>query len=90
MPVGDVRRFEAELLEDLHRNASGVYEHDQGRQGPRRDDSIEALIAATDKFKEGFLASDGSRVVNEAEAEALGADEVGQEQVSVKRTAVSK
>ncbi|MGI9209684.1 MAG: F0F1 ATP synthase subunit alpha [Rhodococcus sp. (in: high G+C Gram-positive bacteria)] len=89
VPVGDVRRFETELLEDLHRNASGVYEQIAGGKA-LTDESIEALTAATAKFKEGFLASDGSRVVNEAEAEALGADEVAQEQVSVKRTSVRK
>ena len=54
------------------------------------DESIEALHAATAKFKEGFIASDGSRVVNEAEAAPLDADEVAQEQVSVKRTTVRK
>lgn len=37
-----------------------------------------------------FIASDGSRVVNDPEAETLGADEVEQEQVSVKRTSVRK
>ncbi|NLV79073.1 MAG: F0F1 ATP synthase subunit alpha [Rhodococcus sp.] len=89
VPVGDVRRFEAELLEDLHRNASGVYEQIAGGTA-LSDESIEALTSATAKFKEGFIASDGSRVVNEAEAEALGADEVEQEQVSVKRTTVRK
>ncbi|MFC7449503.1 F0F1 ATP synthase subunit alpha [Rhodococcus daqingensis] len=89
VPVGDVRRFEAELLEDLHRNATSVYESIKG--GKALDDtSIDALMAATDKFKEGFIASDGSRVVNEAEASTLGADEVSQEQVSVTRKHVSK
>ncbi|WP_027503028.1 F0F1 ATP synthase subunit alpha [Rhodococcus sp. UNC363MFTsu5.1] len=89
VPVGDVRRFEAELLEDLHRNATSVYESIKG--GKALDDtSIDALKAATDKFKEGFIASDGSRVVNEAEATTLGADEVSQEQVSVTRKHVSK
>ncbi|MEE2033121.1 F0F1 ATP synthase subunit alpha [Rhodococcus chondri] len=89
VPVDDVRRFETELLEDLHRNASGVYEQISGGKA-LTDESIDALKAATDKFKEGFLASDGSRVVNEAEAAPLGADEVEQEQVSVKRTSVRK
>ena len=88
VPVGDVRRFERELLEDLHRNASGVYEQIAGGKA-LTDESIEALIAATAKFKEGFLASDGSRVVNEG-GETLDADEVTQEQVSVKRTSVRK
>ncbi len=89
VPVGDVRRFEAELLEDLHHSASGVYEQIAGGKA-LTDDSASALLAATNKFKEGFIASDGTRVVNEAEAEALGADEVEQEQVSVKRTTVRK
>jgi F-type H+-transporting ATPase subunit alpha len=89
VPVADVRRFEAELLDDLHRNAGSVYEAIKG--GKALDDaSIATLTAATKKFKAGFLASDGSRVVNEAEAEALDASEVGQEKVTVKRTTVSK
>ena len=89
VPVGDVRRFETELLEDLHHSASGVYEQIAGGKA-LTDESASALLAATNKFKEGFIASDGTRVVNEAEAEALGADEVEQEQVSVKRTTVRK
>ncbi|WP_407445552.1 F0F1 ATP synthase subunit alpha [Rhodococcus sp. (in: high G+C Gram-positive bacteria)] len=88
VPVGDVRRFERELLEDLHRNASGVYEQIAGGKA-LTDESIEALNVATAKFKEGFLDSDGSRVVNDG-GETLEADEVTQEQVSVKRTSVRK
>jgi F-type H+-transporting ATPase subunit alpha len=89
VPVGDVRRFEAELLDELHRTASGVYESIKG--GKALDaDNAKALVEATDKFKETFIASDGSRVVNEAEAEALDAGEVGHEQINVKRTTVSK
>ncbi|MFI6433095.1 F0F1 ATP synthase subunit alpha [Rhodococcus oryzae] len=89
VPVGDVRRFESELLEDLHRNAGSVYEAIKGGKA-LDENSIADLKAATDKFKEGFIASDGSRVVNEAEASALGANEVSQEQVSVTRKHVSK
>jgi F-type H+-transporting ATPase subunit alpha len=89
VPVGDVRRFETELLEDLHRSASDVYSSIKGGKALDADNAA-ALIKATDKFKEGFLASDGSRVVNEAEAEALDANEVGHEQINVKRTTVSK
>jgi F-type H+-transporting ATPase subunit alpha len=89
VPVGDIRRFEAELLEDLHRNAAGAYEQISGGKA-LTDESADAFKAATDKFKEGFIASDGSRVVNDPEAETLGADEVEQEQVSVKRTSVRK
>jgi len=89
VPVGDVRRFESELLEDLHRNAAGVYGQIAGGKA-LTDESITALNAAVDKFKLGFLTSDGQRVVNEAEAGALGADEVSQEQVSVTRKHVTK
>ncbi|MFD6858368.1 F0F1 ATP synthase subunit alpha [Rhodococcus sp. NPDC060086] len=89
VPVGDIRRFEAELLEDLHRNAAGAYEQIAGGKA-LTDESADAFKAATDKFKEGFIASDGSRVVNDPEAETLGADEVEQEQVSIKRTSVRK
>ncbi|MFD4369598.1 F0F1 ATP synthase subunit alpha [Rhodococcus sp. NPDC058521] len=89
VPVADVRRFEAELLEDLHRNASGVYDSIKGGQA-LDDENKSALQAATDKFKESFIASDGSRVVNEADAATLGAEEVDREQVSVKRKTVSK
>ncbi|MEE2061949.1 F0F1 ATP synthase subunit alpha [Rhodococcus artemisiae] len=89
VPVADIRRFEAELLEDLHRNAAGAYEQIAGGKA-LTDESADAFRAATDKFKEGFIASDGSRVVNDPEAEALGADEVEQEQVSIKRTSVRK
>ena len=49
-----------------------------------------ALTEATEKFKAGFVDSDGNRVVNEAEADTLNADEVSQEQVNVTRKTVSK
>ncbi|MDJ0107281.1 F0F1 ATP synthase subunit alpha, partial [Rhodococcus erythropolis] len=89
VPIGDVRRFEKELLEDLKHSAAGVYSSINGGKALDADNAA-ALIAATNKFKEGFIASDGSRVVNEAEADALGADEVENEQINVKRKTVSK
>ena len=89
VPVGDVRRFETELLEDLHRNASGVYDSIAGGKA-LDDDNQKALTEATEKFKVGFVDSDGNRVVNEAEADTLNADEVSQEQVNVTRKTVSK
>ncbi|WP_149361964.1 F0F1 ATP synthase subunit alpha [Lolliginicoccus suaedae] len=84
VPVGDVRRFDTEMLEDLHRNAKSVYESIDGGKALSEDD-ISTLMAAVNKFKDGFIASDGSRVVNEAEAEPLSEDEVDQEQLTVKR-----
>ena len=89
VPVGDVRRFESELLEDLHRNASGVYDNIAGGKA-LDDDTQKALLEATEKFKAGFLDSEGNTVVNEAEADTLNPDEVSQEQVNVTRKTVSK
>ncbi|WP_278315299.1 F0F1 ATP synthase subunit alpha [Lolliginicoccus levis] len=84
VPVGDVRRFDTEMLEDLHRNAKSVYESIDGGKA-LSDDDISTLMDAVNNFKEGFIASDGSRVVNEAEADPLSEDEVDQEQLTVKR-----
>ena len=44
---------------------------------------MSTLKAKTDEFKEGFVASDGSRVVNEPEAEALSEDEIDRETLTV-------
>ncbi|MBD8507873.1 F0F1 ATP synthase subunit alpha [Hoyosella sp. G463] len=84
VPVGDVRRFDTEMLEDLRRNAKSVYESIDGGKA-LSDDDISTLMTAVDKFKEGFIDSEGSRVVNEAEADPLSEDEVDQEQLKVKR-----
>lgn len=89
VPVDDVRRFNRELLEDLHRNASDAFESIAGG-GVLKDDAAESIKKATDDFKQGFLTSSGERIVNEAEAEALDKDEVDQEKVTVTRKTVSK
>ncbi|AMY18222.1 MULTISPECIES: F0F1 ATP synthase subunit alpha [Nocardiaceae] len=89
VPVDDVRRFNRELLEDLHRNASDAFESIAGG-GVLKDGAAESIKKATDDFKQGFLTSSGERIVNEAEAEALDKDEVDQEKVTVTRKTVGK
>ncbi|WP_280268169.1 F0F1 ATP synthase subunit alpha [Nocardia wallacei] len=87
VPVGDVRRFNAELLEDLHRSAADAFKAIEG--GKRVEgEAAEQFKAATEKFKQGFLASDGSRVVNEAGAGELDHEEV--ESLAVTRKHVEK
>jgi len=54
------------------------------------EENSKALVDATNTFKEGFTASDGSRVVNEADADALESDEVDHEKVTVKKKNTSK
>ncbi|MGB3770716.1 MAG: F0F1 ATP synthase subunit alpha [Rhodococcus sp. (in: high G+C Gram-positive bacteria)] len=89
VPVDDVRRFNRELLEDLHRNASDAYDTISGGS-VLKDDAAESIKKATDEFKEGFLTSSGERIVNEPEADAMDKDEVDQEKVTVNRKTVSK
>lgn len=84
MPVGDVRRFETELLDNLRRNHKGILDEIRETKDFSSDNE-ERLVAAIEKFKKDFTATDGSRVVNEAKASALDADKVGAESVKVNR-----
>ncbi|GAC56820.1 ATP synthase subunit alpha [Gordonia hirsuta DSM 44140 = NBRC 16056] len=81
VPVDDVRRFESELLEELHSSAAGVYENIAGGKKLSDDDKA-ALAVATDNFKQGFIASDGSRVV-EVDADPLAPEDVVPETIRV-------
>ncbi|QRY63606.1 F0F1 ATP synthase subunit alpha [Gordonia sp. PDNC005] len=81
VPVADIRRFESELLADLHHTAAGVYSNIEGGKKLSGDDKA-ALATATDNFKAGFIATDGSRVV-EVEADALAAEDVESETIRV-------
>ncbi|QIS18053.1 F0F1 ATP synthase subunit alpha [Nocardia terpenica] len=87
VPVADIRRFNVELLEDLHRSAADAFASIAGGK-VLEGESAEQIKAATDKFKHGFLASDGSRVVNEPAAGELDHEEV--ESLSVTRKHVEK
>ena len=82
VPVTDIRRFEAELLEQLHHGAADVFTQIDGGAA-LSDESKATLETKTNEFKEGFVASDGSRVVNEPEAEALSEDEIDRETLTV-------
>ncbi|GLB62493.1 ATP synthase subunit alpha [Dietzia sp. NCCP-2495] len=84
VPVDDVRRFERELIENLHHTAADVYSQIEGGAA-LSDESKSALEARTDEFKQGFVASDGSRVVNEPEAEPLAADDIDRESLTVSK-----
>ena len=83
VPVEDVRRFEDELISDLHHSASDVYSQIEGG-AVLSDESKETLNAKTKAFKQGFVASDGSRVVEE-NAEALDSEDLERDQLVVKK-----
>jgi F-type H+-transporting ATPase subunit alpha len=85
VPVNDVRRFEAEFLDFVARNYTGVF--DEIRQSKvLGDDAVQTLEKAVEDFYGQFTTSEGETLaVNEPEAEAMDASERGQERVQVKR-----
>ncbi len=84
VPVEDVRRFESELLENLHASHGGVFEQIKGGT-PFSDESKAELAGAVQDFKQGFQTTDGTPVINEPEARPLGDDEVTKSQITVSR-----
>ena len=79
--MADIRRFEQEFLDYVGREHRGIYDAIL-QTGKLDDDTVEALKRAIGAFKQEFQTSEGKAlVVNEAPAEAMDADEVGQETV---------
>ena len=75
IPVGEVRRFEAEFLQYLRHQHKGLLGGDR-RPASWDDDIIAALDAAIAEFKQVFLAGRRRRAaINEAPAEAAGEGE---------------
>jgi len=77
VPVEDVRRFESELLEHLRRKTDVL--SSIASSGKLDDATEEALSAAVDEVRNGFLLADGSPLVGGADAAAD--VEVEQEQI---------
>ncbi len=75
IPVGEVRRFEAEFLGYLRHSHKGTL--DSIAAGNWEDDTVETLDAAIAKFKQMFLANEEiPGALKEAEAEPLEGKEV--------------
>ncbi|MGZ8179402.1 F0F1 ATP synthase subunit alpha [Williamsia sp. SKLECPSW1] len=85
VPVEDVKRFMGELLTHLHHSASGVYDSLAGGK-VLADDQAESLVDEVNKFKQGFSTTDGSRVVDDEDPEALNADEVTNEEIKLRKS----
>ena len=79
VPVVDIRRFEAEFLDYLRREHKGILETIE-ETAALGDDTISSLDDALKSFKEQFETSEG-KLLNEAEREALGEDELEQEKI---------
>jgi F-type H+-transporting ATPase subunit alpha len=78
VPVDDVRRFEAELIDHLRRNTEVLTTIKS--TGKLEDATEAALTAAVDEFRNGFLKGDGSPLVGGDEANDESA-QVEQEQI---------
>jgi F-type H+-transporting ATPase subunit alpha len=74
VPVGDVRRFEAEFLDWLRRHRSEVVTGISSTNN-LTDDAVESLTAAVAEFKPQFLAGDTGIHLNEPPATPLEGDE---------------
>ncbi|PYE12646.1 ATP synthase F1 subcomplex alpha subunit [Williamsia limnetica] len=83
--IDDVRGYESDLLGNLHHSAKGVYESIAGGKA-LSDDQAEALKDAADNFKKSYQGSDGPGGVNEADADALAADDVENEEIKVRKS----
>jgi F-type H+-transporting ATPase subunit alpha len=89
VPVADIRRFEAELLDHLRHHDEGVLAEIRDKRD-LTDEVEQRIVDAINKFKEGFTTSEGKPVVNEPDATAMDEDEVGHESVKVRRPAPVK
>jgi F-type H+-transporting ATPase subunit alpha len=87
VPIEDVARFNREFLENLRHKNEGILAEIRDT-GQWNDDLAERVTNAMNEFKKGFTTSEGKPLL-EAEAEAMAADEVGQETVKVNRSAPS-
>ena len=79
VPVTDVLRFEAELLDHLRRNTDILTTLRE--TNVLDDDTVAALNREVDEFKKGFETSDGERLGAEQAAESANPEDVDQEQI---------
>jgi F-type H+-transporting ATPase subunit alpha len=81
VPVSDVHRFEAEFLDYVKRSHTGVLDAIR-ESGKFEDSSAEALDGAYESFLDQFETGDGGSIkAGHEEFDALGDEEVEQEQI---------
>ncbi len=81
VPVGEVRRFERELLDYIGRSHSEIYDAII-QTGKLEDDTVGELERAMASFKDEFTTSEGESLVNEAPEEAMEEEDRGQEKIT--------
>jgi F-type H+-transporting ATPase subunit alpha len=70
VPVQDIRRFEAEFLENVRLSHAGILDAIV-QTGPLSDETVEPLKQAIAAFKKGFQTHEGTSLVGREEAEPL-------------------
>jgi F-type H+-transporting ATPase subunit alpha len=83
VPVEDVLRFERELLDHLRHNGSVLQNIRETKNFD--DDTAAALREQIAEFKKGFTTGEGRLLAGREEHEALGQEEVEQEQIVKQR-----
>jgi F-type H+-transporting ATPase subunit alpha len=86
VPVADVGRFEAELLDHVRASEGDILT--QIRETEKLGDELsEKLVDVINQFKKGFAASDGSSVVPDEHVAALNEEDLEKESVKVRKPA---
>jgi len=86
VPVEDVSRFEAELLDHVRASEGDILTQirETGKLG---DELSEKLVDVINQFKKGFAASDGSSVVPDEHVAPLNEEDLAKESVKVLKPA---
>ncbi len=86
VPVEDVGRFEAELLDHVRASEDDILKQirETGKLG---DELSEKLVDVINHFKKGFAATDGSSVVPDEHVAALNEEDLAKESVKVRKPA---
>ncbi|HVE27687.1 MAG TPA: F0F1 ATP synthase subunit alpha, partial [Sporichthya sp.] len=86
VPVGDVKRFEAELLEFIGRSHKGIYDAITST-GKLEDSTIEQLELAVAEFTKQFQTSEGHPLIKEAPVDPMDKGAEGQEKITAYKPA---
>jgi F-type H+-transporting ATPase subunit alpha len=89
VPVEDVGRFEAELLDHLRASEADILKGIRESQ-KLTDELSDKLVEAINHFKKGFAGTGGVSVVPDEHVEALDEAELGKEAVKVRKPAPKK
>lgn len=89
VPVEDVGRFEAELLDHIRASEAEIL-NDIRESKKLSEETSEKLVAAINKFKKGFAPTGGGSVVPDENVDALDEDELGKAAVKVRKPAPKK